>query len=322
MQRKEYDCLMPSDEVFGQGEGQDGRSHPEETMTMQFGISIAFTDPKDYAALAVAAEENGFAAVTLPDHLIYPQELSVPYPYTPDGVPRFTPEDPFPDPWIGAVAMAAVTQRLWFYTSVYVLPARNPFHVAKQLASAACLSGGRMALGVGMGWMPEEFAAAGQEFRARGRRADEMLEVLRKLWSGNWVEHHGEFYDFAPLKMCPAPEQPIPVYVGGFSEPAMRRAVQHDGWIADLHTLSELEELIRTVRGYRSEIGRGREPFRILSFGCSDAVGAGGFRAMRDMGVDVVSTMPWVFQGVTVQAPVEQKIDALKRFADEVIAAL
>lgn len=290
--------------------------------SMQFGISIAFTDPADYTLLAQAAEDCGFSAVTLPDHLIYPRQMSVPYPYTPDGVPRFTPQDPFLDPWLGAVAMAAVTKRLWFYTSVYVLPARNPVHVAKQLASAACLSGDRVALGVGVGWMPEEFSCAGQPFVARGRRTDEMLEVLQKLWSGDWVEHHGEFYDFDQLCMSPVPARPIPVYVGGFSEAAMRRAARHDGWIADLHSLAELESLIARMQGFRREIGREQLPFRVLGFGCTDVRDASGFRAMRDMGVDVVSTMPWAMYGVGLQAPVEEKIRGLQRFADEVIARL
>jgi probable F420-dependent oxidoreductase len=290
---------------------------------MQFGLSIAFSRTEDYAPLAIAAEANGFGAVTLPDHLVYPQTLSVPYPYTADGVPRFTDEDPFPDPWLAAMAMAAVTRRLWFYTSVYVLPARNPVHVAKILATAAQFTGDRVALGVGMGWMPEEFAVGGQEFAARGRRADEMLLVLNKLWSAEgWVEHHGEFYDFAPLKMRPVPAKPIPVYVGGFSRPAMRRAARHDGWIADLHSLKELEALIAEVRGYRAAAGRAAESFEILAFGCTDAWNATGYRAMRDMGVTVVSTMPWLYYGIDPKAPVERKIDGLKRFADEVIGKL
>ena len=289
---------------------------------MQFGISIAFSQSPDYVPLAVAAEENGFSTVTLPDHLIYPKTLSVPYPYTADGVPRFTPEDPFPDPWIASVAMAAATRSLWFYTSVYVLPARNPFHVAKIMASAAEFSGNRVRLGVGMGWMPEEFAAGGQEFARRGARADEMIAVMKKLWTGDWVEHHGEFYDFDPVMVRPAPAQPIPIYVGGFSKLAMRRAARHDGWIADLHSLKELEALIAEVRGYRAAEGRAAEPFEILSFGCTDAYGAAGYRAMRDMGVTVASTMPWVFYGANLQSPVAQKIDGIKRFADDVIARL
>lgn len=289
---------------------------------MQFGLSMAFTEAADYVPLARAAEANGFSAVTLPDHLIYPGELSVPYPYTLDGVPRFTPDDPFPDPWLTAVAMAAVTQTLSFYTSVYVLPARNPVHVAKLLATAACLSNNRMALGVGMGWMPEEFAAAGQAFARRGRRADEMIEVLRKLWSGDWVEHRGEFYNLPAMKMRPAPTLPIPVYVGGFSEAAQRRAARNDGWIADLHTLAEFETLIAKVRGYRSELGRAHEPFEILGFSCSDTWGVSGFRAMRDLGVTVTSTMPGVFYGVDLKAPVAAKIDAIKRFSDDVIGRM
>lgn len=289
---------------------------------MQFGLSIAFTEAADYVPLAIAAEQNGFSTITLPDHLIYPREMSVPYPYTPDGVPRFAPDDPFPDAWLCAVAMAAVTRKLWFYTSIYVLPARNPFHVAKILSTAAQLTGNRVALGVGMGWMPEEFAVGGQEFAARGRRADEMIEVIRKLWTGDWVEHHGEFYDFAPLKMRPSAGAHLPIYVGGFSQPAMRRAAKHDGWIADLHSLKELEKLIAEVRAYRADLGKSAEPFEILTFACNDAWGVDGFRAMRDMGATVVSTMPGAYYGVDMKAPVVQKIDAMKRFADDVISKL
>src|SRR5207237_9456327 len=104
-----------------------------------------------------------------------------------------------------------------FLTNGYGLPMRPPFAVAKMVATAAVLSQNRVALGVGMGWNAQEFDLMGQPFRQRGKRADEMLEVLAKLWAGGWVEHHGEFYDFDRVEMTPAPTAPIPVYVGGVS---------------------------------------------------------------------------------------------------------
>ena len=100
------------------------------------------------------------------------------------------------------------------------------------------------------------------------------------------------------------------------------RAARNDGWIADLHSLAELEALIAEVRGYREHSGRAAEPFEILAFGCTDAVGAAGYRAMRDIGVTVVSTMPWIYYGVDLAAPAERKIDGIKRFADDVIGKL
>lgn len=297
-------------------------NNPNKAVTMEFGLSIAFSDPTHYIPLARAAEENGFGLVTLADHLIYPAEFSVPYPYTPDGVPRFGELDPFPDPWVAISAMAAATSRIKFSTNVFVLPARNPFHVAKILGTAAIFSNYRVALGVGMGWMPEEFAAGGQDFRNRGKRADEMIEVMRKLWSGERVEHHGEFYDFEPLRMCPAPAQDIPIYVGGFSKPALRRAAHNDGWISDLHTLAELEALCQQVDAERDKAGTQNRPFKKLSFGCTDAWGVEGFRAMRDMGISVTTTMPAVMYGKDMKPPLEENIDCIKRFADDVIGKL
>ncbi|MBT4518917.1 MAG: TIGR03619 family F420-dependent LLM class oxidoreductase [Halieaceae bacterium] len=289
---------------------------------MKFGLSIAFTEPSDYCDLAKVAQESGFWAITLPDHLIYPAELSVPYPYTEDGTPRFAETDPFPDPWISIVAMSQVASRLHYYTNVYVLPARNPFHVAKILSTVSHFTDGRMGLGIGVGWMPEEFEVSDMDFKKRGKRTDEMIEVMKKLWTGERVEHHGEFYDFAPLRMAPKPKKPIPIYVGGFSAPALKRAANNDGWIADLHTLAELEALLEKLSDYRREAGTLDRDFEILSFGCIDAMTLGGYHKMGDMGVTVTTTMPWAIYGHSPAAPLQVKIDSIKRFGDEVISKM
>jgi probable F420-dependent oxidoreductase len=197
---------------------------------MKFGLSVAFSDPSHIGAMAAAADRAGFDCVALSDHVVHPKRIRTPYPYTDDGSTRWPPFTDWLDPWVAISAMAAVTERIRFFTSVYVLPMRSPFLVAKTVSSAAVLSGGRVALGVGAGWMRDEFDLMEQAFDARGRRMDEMIDVLRRIWSGGWVEHHGDHYDFDPLEMSPAPVDPIPIYVGGFSPPAIRRAATRRGW--------------------------------------------------------------------------------------------
>ena len=291
---------------------------------MQFGISIAFSQTPDYVPIAVAAEENGFSTITLPDHLIYPRELSVPYPYTPDGVPRFTPDDPFPDPWLASVAMAAATKRLWFYTSIYVLPARNPFHVAKIMGSAAEFTGNRVRLGIGMGWMPEEFAAGGQEFARRGARADEMIEILQLICGGGGAqfhEYHGRFYDFDRLMISPAPERAVPIYVGGLSDPGFRRAARlADGWISVQNSEAEITHALGELARYRAEYGRDHLPFEVNAL-CIDVFDLDGYKRLEDKGVTELQTVPWYFYGGDPN-DLSVKLDSLARFADEVITKL
>ncbi|MCB1614633.1 MAG: TIGR03619 family F420-dependent LLM class oxidoreductase, partial [Pseudomonadales bacterium] len=278
-------------------------------------------DPKEYCALAVAAESNGFSSIALSDHLIYPGKFSTPYPYTSDGKPRFRKHDPWPDPWIAISAMAAVTKTLRFYTNVYVLPARNPVHVAKFLSTLAVMSGNRVSLGAGMGWMPEEFAAAEQAFKQRGKRADEMLDIIRKLWTGDEITHQGEFYQLDAMSMSPVADRPLPVFIGGFSEAAMKRAAKHDGWISDLHSMAELEQLIGKMNGYRAET-ENTKPFQILSFATYEASDVAGFQKMRDMGVTTVCTMPWFFYGGSPASSLQEKMDAIKQFNDDFITKL
>jgi len=287
-------------------------------MTLQFGVPASLSPLAHYLPLAKAADEHGYGFVATSDHVVNHETLSVDYPYTDDGARRWEPFTEWADPWVAIGAMAAVTERVRFVTNVFVLPMRNPFAVAKAVGTAAVLSGNRVVLGVGMGWNADEFALLEQPFRARGRRADEMLEVLAELWAGGWVEHHGEFYDFDRLEMSPAPTERVPVYVGGLSEAALRRAARHDGWISDLHRSDELLDICATLRRYREETGRADEPFAVVG-SCKDAYEVDHYRRLHDGGVTHLLTMPWVFYaGFTDD--IGERVDGIRRFADDVVA--
>jgi probable F420-dependent oxidoreductase len=286
---------------------------------MKFAVSMAFSEPAQWLELARAADASGWDAVLVSDHVVHPETIRSPYPYTRDGAPRWSADTAWPDPWVAIGAMASVTERVRFMTGIYVLPLRNPFVVAKAVGTAAVLSQDRVTLGVGVGWMKEEFDLLEQPFERRGRRADEMIEVMRKLWSGRVVEHHGEFYDFAPLSMRPAPARPIPIVVGGLSEAALRRAARlGDGWISDIHTTAELRDIAAKLRGMRAEVGRADAPFELVA-ACSDAFDVDGYRRLADAGVTCLQTMPWFFHGGPTD-DVGRKVDGIRRFADDVIA--
>jgi probable F420-dependent oxidoreductase len=287
---------------------------------MKFVTSLAFSPLDHYGDIARAAEEAGFDGVALSDHVVHPETIKTPYPYTPDGKPRWEPFTPWPDPWVAIAAMTAVTTRLRFLTSVYVLPMRNPFQVAKTVGTAAVISNDRVALGVGAGWMEEEFKLLEQPFRQRGKRMDEMIEVMRKLWAGGMVEHHGKFYDFDRLEMSPAPSQPIPIYVGGLSKPALRRAARNNGWISDLHSTAELKEIVAQLRALREESGRAGEPFHVLA-SANDAFDIDGYRRLEEVGVTHLLTMPWMFYGGTIDS-LDSKREGIRRFGEEIIAKI
>jgi probable F420-dependent oxidoreductase len=288
---------------------------------MKFGISVAFSDASHLGAMAQAAEAAGFERVTVSDHVIQPEKLATPYPYTEDGLPRWPPFTDWPDPWVVIGAMSALTRRIRFFTSVYVLGMRNPFLVAKTVGTAAVMSGDRVELGIGAGWMREEFELLGQTFDGRGQRIDEMIDVLRLIWGGGFVEHHGEHYDFSRLEMSPVPRSPIPIYVGGFSPPALRRAATRgDGWISDLHSTAELAELIPRVLAIRSQGERAEEPFEVLVT-CNDAYDFDGYKRVADLGATHLTTMPWLFYGANPEI-LQEKIDGIARFGDEIIGPM
>lgn len=285
---------------------------------MRFTIGMAYGPPEHYVPLAKAADAAGYHAIACSDHVLDLETISTPYPYTDTGERRWPLGTPWLDPWVAISAMAAVTERLRFLTNVFVLPMRNPFVVAKAVATASVISGGRVSLGIGMGWCEEEFDLLEQPFRARGARADEALELIRAAWTGEMVEHRGRFYDVPRFQMAPPPPAPVPVLVGGLSDAALRRAARHDGWISDFSTIDELAGYRRRLDELRDEAGRADEPFTFVG-SPKDAIGVEDFARAGEAGVTDVLTMPWAYyHGFTDD--LEAKIDGLERFAADIVS--
>ncbi len=273
----------------------------------------------DYVAVARAAEAAGFDSVALSDHVVYPEVIASKYPYTDDGRPQYEPEWDFPDPWIAIGAISSVTTRLEFLTNVYVLPARNPLLVAKAVGTAAAMSGGRVSFGIGAGWMREEFDLLEQRFAGRGKRMDEMVELLRKVWTGGFVEHHGEHYDFDRLEMRPVPPGPVPVLVGGDSEVALRRAARLDGWIGVNYSLDQLEAHCETLHRYRAEVGLADEPLEIVASPLA-APRPETIERLEKMGVTTVLTSSWMaFDQRNVESA-GQAIEFVEKYSAKFIA--
>jgi len=232
---------------------------------MKFWQAVSFTEPDQLVEIAKIAEQVGFDGILVSDHLFFPEQLASKYPYTPDGVPGFSAATAWPEPFALVGAMSSVTKRLRFATMVYILPLRHPLEVAKATATLDILSGGRFVLGVGAGWMKEEFDQLGVDFHTRGARLDESIAVLRKVWQGGMVEHHGRFFDIPRLQMSPAPARPVPIYVGGASGFALRRAARSgDGWLGNGSDPEEASRVLGEIARLRREAGRERLPFEAV----------------------------------------------------------
>jgi probable F420-dependent oxidoreductase len=288
---------------------------------LEFCIAVAYTDPNELCEIARTAEQAGFGGIVVSDHIIYPGKLETPYPYTSHGRPRWEVDTPWPDPLIAVGAMAAVTERIRFICSIYLLALRHPVLAAKSVSTAAVMSQNRLILGVGAGWMREEFDLVGQPFEARGRRLDESIEVLRSLLRGGMVEHHGEFYDFDSIQMSPVPDRALTIYGGGISNVALRRAATLcDGWASEIQTTEELDTILEKLRNYRAGSARAGQPFGVCA-ALRDVFELDGYRAMAERGVTELITVPWLFYGDASQS-CAQKCDGIRRFGDEVITQI
>jgi len=285
---------------------------------MRFSFAESMTDPAFYAPLARAAEEAGYDSFVIPDSLAYPKESDDTYPYNPDGTREFLEDKPFLEPFSLIPALGAVTSTIRFTTFVLKLPIRHPLLVAKQATSTAVLTNGRLVLGVGTSPWTADYKLLGVPWEGRGRRMDESIEVLRGLSSGDWFEFHGEFYDIPAAKMAPAAL--IPILIGGHGEPALKRAARvGDGWMHGGGDLSKLPALLSRLADLRKEYGRAHLSFEVHVISM-DAYTVEGVKRLEEKGVtDVIVGFRWPYHTGPDPQPLQEKLDLLRRFGDDVI---
>ena len=288
---------------------------------MRFTFAEAMTDYTYYAPLAKAAEDAGFAGITIPDSIAYPAESDSVYPYTPDGRREFLEDKDFIEPFIQATVMGAATTTLRFLPFVLKLPVRPPALVAKQAASVACLTGNRLSLGVGTSPWREDYEVMGVDYARRGKRMDECMDIIRGLTSGGYFEFHGEFYDIPKVKMSPVPSAPVPLLVGGHADIALKRAVRRgDGWMHGGGPGEELDALLVKLAAIRKAEGKENDPFEIHVISM-DAYTVDGCKRLEDKGItDVIVgfRLPYIIGNDT--EPLETKIANMSRFGESVIA--
>ncbi len=289
---------------------------------MKFWQFLRFAPPEMLPRLAQVAEDAGFHGVMLVDHMFVPEQFDTTgtlYSTGQDGTPFWDEEDPWPDPWAAIGAMAAVTSRLRFSTCIYILPLRNPFDVAKSLATLSVMSGNRVALGCGAGWMKEEYAALGIDFATRGQRYTEMIEVMQRLWRKEMVEYHGEIFNFPRLQMSPAPSADIPLYLGGNAKVAKRRAARYaNGWITHRFRRREIASMVGEMQDMLDAEGRAKDPFEII-------VPAGSsmdaYKQFKDEGVTGIVNLPTLDE-VGPRASLDDMTRYIENYADTFIGKL
>jgi len=236
---------------------------------MKFGLIAPYAvapveDPRFAVALARLAEDCGFESLWTVEHVVMTVEYESTYPYDPSGRTPFTPQVAQPDPLIWLSYVAAATARIGLATGVMILPQRNPLILAKEAATLDRLSGGRLELGIGVGWVREEAEALGSSFDDREARADESIEVMRTLWSERVASFHGEHFDFDGVVSEPRPVQPggVPIVIGGHSKSAARRAGRYGN---GFYPLGVTPERLATLLAVVSETAlvHGRDPAAI-----------------------------------------------------------
>ena len=280
---------------------------------MRFWQGMGYTPLDELEAVARHAEALGFYGVTLGDHFVTAETQVDPYDLG-GGKTPWEDDAPWPDPMVVFASLAPVTTTLQFMTTVYVLPVRDAITAAKAISTAAVVTGGRLHLGVGVGWQQLEFTLTGQPFERRGAHIDEQLEVRRKLWTGTQVEHAGKFYRFPRVRMLPAPPARIPIYVAATSSDAgFRRAARHDGWEGAVYPWEDIEDKVRRVKAARLAAAGTLDGFRVI-VGCTEPTFE-RMATLRDWGVTDYLKPPWTEGLRPTNPPLADKLDEMSHFA-------
>jgi probable F420-dependent oxidoreductase len=272
--------------------------------SMKFGLMFANAGPLGTAdmtvGLAQLAEELGFESLWTVEHVVVPSGYQSEYPYSPDGRMPGGEDVGLPDPLIWLSYVAGVTTRIRLATGILILPQRNPLILAKELATLDALSRGRLELGIGVGWLREEFEALGVPFEQRGARTDEYVDVLRRVWREAETSYDGQFVSFAPVKSNPKPAQAggIPIVVGGHTEASARRAGRlGDGYFPGRGE-PELPKLLDVMRASARDAGRDPDAIEVTAGGVLDL---DGVKRFADLGVSRVIIPPLGFDLETLK---------------------
>ena len=288
---------------------------------MDFWLSYIDEDPHQTIEVARMAEAAGFRGIALADHVAVPLRFDSMHPS--GGPTPFDHRSDFPDPLVTAASVLASTTTLEVMTYVYVLPMREPFSVANQVATLELLNPGRFRFGVGAGWLIEEIDLLGHPVAGRGRRMDEMLEIIRRFWTEEEVAYHGEFFDFPATGVSPKPPGRIPIWVGGKSSAALDRATRQDGWLGMNYDLPEVYALLEDLSDRLEQRARAGhtiadrfEIFVIPNAEPSEAL----YLDLAARGVTATMGMAWGYNDRAF-SPLEAKKKAIEDFAERFLVS-
>ena len=267
---------------------------------MKFGlipVNIGVTSPEQLITIAQTAEDAGYESVWTFEHVIVPVDYESKYPYAASGKMSAAPETPFVDPLIALTAIAASTKTIRLGTGVNIVAQTNPLLLAKQAASLDFISNGRFMLGAGIGWLREEFVAMGVPFERRGARFDDYMVAMKKVWSGDVVEHDSDFLTWTGFKSYPLPVQKqgqnpgVPIHMGGRAGKIYERIAKYgDGWFIPGAGPDELEGMLADLRAACEAEGRNYDEIELTTMWAPKG-GAESIKVLADLGIDRVVTI-------------------------------